>query len=60
MWYRKENLLVNLESQKLIEDTLEKTKNVMETQSIIQKELSETKELSEEANQHLLKQLSLS
>jgi hypothetical protein len=47
--------LVNLESQRIIEDTLEKTNNVMETQNIIQKELSETKELSEEANQHLLK-----
>lgn len=42
--------MFNLESQKLIEDTLEKTNTVMETQSIIQRELSETKELSEEAN----------
>lgn len=47
---RKENLLVNLESQRLIEDTLEKTNLVMDTQSMIQRELTETKELSEEAN----------
>ena len=42
--------MFNLESQKLIEDTLEKTNIVMQTQSIIQRELSETKELSEQAN----------
>ena len=43
-------MLVNLESQRLIEDTLEKTNLVMDTQSMIQHELTETKELSEEAN----------
>ena len=43
-------MLVNLESQRLIEHTLEKTNLVMDTQSMIQRELTETKELSEEAN----------
>jgi hypothetical protein len=42
--------VINLESQRLIEDTLEKTNLVMDTQSMIQRELTVTKEFSEETN----------
>ena len=41
---------VGRESQRMIEETMEKTKRVMDSQKEIQSEVRETKELSEEAN----------